>query len=347
MVPDKELFRVEAKAKGRICFGDNVTFGCFLKNILVTGATGFVGQALVTKLLAEKFSVSALVRSETAYLPSDIRKVIVPDLVAQTEFQSILHNVEVVIHTAGRAHIMNDDVTNSLDEFRKVNTDATLRLAKQAAEADVKRFIFISSIGVNGTFNSKPFVEADNVNPQEFYAVSKYEAEQGLLALAKGIGMEVVIIRPPLVYGASAPGNFGSLVRWMKKGVPLPFGAIYNKRSLVALDNLVNFIIHCIDHPKAANEVFLISDGEDVSTTQLLSKVAKAYGKKTCLIPVPVSWMTFTARLVGKADVANRLFSSLQVDSAKARDLLGWKSVVTMDEQLKKVVEVYLNKKEV
>jgi nucleoside-diphosphate-sugar epimerase len=154
--------------------------------------------------------------------------------------------------------------------------------------------------------------------------------------------MEIVIIRPPLVYGPNVKANFTSMMKWLNKGVSLPFGAIYNKRSFVALDNVVSFIIHCIDHPKAANEVFLISDGEDVSTTQLLQKVAKALGKKPSLIPLPVSWMTFAARLVGKGDVATRLFGSLQVDSSKARDLLGWHPVITMDTQLKKTADAYL-----
>jgi nucleoside-diphosphate-sugar epimerase len=238
-------------------------------------------------------------------------------------------------------------VANPLEEFRKVNTGATLQLAKQAAESGVKRFIFLSSIKVNGEMTSlgEPFKPDDNFVPVDPYGLSKYEAEQGLLALAKETDMEVVIIRPPLVYGPGVRANFASMMFWMKKGVPLPFGVIHNKRSLVALDNLVSFIIRCIDHPKAANEIFLISDNEDVSTTQLLSKVAKAYGKKACLIPVPVSWMKFAARLIGKADVANRLFSSLQVDSAKARDLLGWKPVVTMDEQLKKIADAASNEK--
>lgn len=291
------------------------------KRILVTGATGFVGQALVTKLLAAKFSVSALVRSDAAFLPNGISRVIVPDLVAQTDFQSVLNDIEVIIHAAGRAHIMDDDVPDPLGEFRKVNTNATLQLAKQAAKSGVKRFIFISSIKVNGEMTSlgKPFKPSDRFVPDDPYGLSKYEAEQGLLTLAKETDMEVVIIRPPL-----------------------PFGAVHNKRSLVALGNLVSFIVHCIDHPKAANEIFLISDNADVSTTQLLSKVANAYGKKAFLLPIPVSWMTFSARLMGKADVANRLFSSLQVDSSKARDLLGWTPVVTMDEQLKKIAEAYL-----
>jgi nucleoside-diphosphate-sugar epimerase len=217
----------------------------------------------------------------------------------------------------------------------------TLALAALAADKGVKRFVFLSSIGVNGNNSVKPFSEKDTPNPQEPYAISKYEAEQGLLVLAKKTGMQVVIIRPPLVYGPNAPGNFGTLVNWLRRGVPLPLGAINNKRSFVALDNLVSFIALCADRtrsPKAANQVFLISDGEDVSTTQLLRKVADALGKKRWLLPVPVGLMSFVARFIGKGDVANRLFGSLQVDSSKARDLLGWQPVITMDEQLNKTV---------
>ena len=163
-----------------------------------------------------------------------------------------------------------------------------------------------------------------------------------MLALAQKTGMEVVIVRPPLVYGPGVRANFASMLKWINKGVPLPFGTVHNQRSLVALDNLVSFIIHCIDHPKAANEAFLISDSEDVSTTELLRKVANAFGKKPMLLPIPVWLMSFVAKLVGKGDVANRLFGSLQVDSSKARDLLGWQPVITMDEQLKKTADAYL-----
>jgi len=312
-----------------------------LPTVLVTGATGFVGQNLVAELLTKNLSVFAMVRNESAHLPSGVSKIVVPDLAALTDLKPVLINIEVVIHVAGRVHIMNDDVADPLNEFRKVNTDATLHLAKQAVESGVKRFIFISSVKVNGemTVLNKPFTPDGQFVPDDPYGLSKYEAEQGLLVLAKETDMEVVIIRPPLVYGPGVRANFASMMRWINKGVPLPFGAIHNQRSLVALDNLVSFIIHCIDHPNAANEVFLISDGEDVSTTALLQKVAKALGKKPWLIPVPVSWMHFVARLMGKGEVANRLFGSLLVDNFKARNLLGWKPVITMDEQLKKMVK--------
>ncbi len=313
--------------------------------IFITGATGFVGNALVNYLLANDVNVLAGVRKESRNLPDSVQQLVIGDLSVLDQTTLALKHIafeglETVIHTAARVHVMNDDASNPLEEFRKVNRDATLVLARMAAESGVKRFVFLSSIGVNGNNNLKPFTEQDEPAPHDLYAISKWEAEEGLLSLAKETGMEVVIIRPPLVYGPSAPGNFKSLVKWMSKGIPLPFGAIHNKRSLVALDNLVDFIALCADReksPKAANQVFLISDNEDVSTTQLLRKVAKSQNKQAWLIPVPVGLMTFAAKLIGKGDVANRLFGSLQVDSSKARDLLGWKPVVTMDEQLAKM----------
>jgi len=319
------------------------------QRVLLTGASGFVGKALVSELVNSQFDIRVAVRKPVPSLEQEVSQVVVSDISSSTDWLSMLDSVEVVVHLAARAHILSDTVLEPLVEFREVNTAGTLSLAEQAAKVGVRRFIFISSIGVNGNNNTVPFFEGSPEAPQEAYAISKYEAEQGLLELAKTSDMEVVIIRPPLVYGPNAPGNFGSLVRWMNKSIPLPLGAIHNKRSLVALDNLVNFIALCADRersPKAANEVFLISDNEDVSTTQLLRKVASAFGKKSWLIPVPVSWMTFAAKLLGKEDVAVRLFSSLQVDSSKARDLLGWKPVITMDEQLKKIADAVLNKKE-
>lgn len=319
-----------------------------MPSILVTGATGFVGLPLIFELLDKEANVSALVRNKNANLPGNIKQIILPDIAKENDWSPILKGIEVVIHVAGRAHIIND-VTNPLAAFREVNTRATLQLAKQAAKEGVNRFIFISSIKVNGesTEAGKSFSPNDGFVPEDPYGLSKYEAEQGLLALAAETGMEVVIIRPPLVYGPGVKANFASMLKWINKGVPLPFGAVYNQRSLVALDNLIDFIIHCIDHPKAANEVFLISDDEDVSTTELLRKVANAFGKKPMLLPIPVWLMSLVAKLVSKGDVENRLFGSLQVDSSKARELLGWDPVITMDEQLKKTADAYLNEKTV
>ena len=323
-------------------------------NILLTGATGFIGQSLVTKLLKLNNVVTALVREKSSTLTKDVKQITGVDFNKLSEKSSInsfeielkqsLKDVDVVVHLAARVHVMADNSNDPLAEFRAVNCDATLLLAQLAADAGVKRFVFISSVKVNGEMTElkKPFKPEDQHVPKDPYGLSKYEAEQGLLALAKETGMEVVVIRPPLVYGPGVRANFVSMMKWIYKGVPLPFGAISNQRSLVALDNLVGFIIHCLSHPKAANEVFLISDGEDVSTTELLQKVSKSLDTKPWLIPFPVNWMIFTARLIGKKDLANRLFSSLQVDSSKATDLLGWKPVITMDEQLKKTADAYL-----
>ena len=320
-----------------------------MSKILLTGVTGFVGRALVNDMLRLELTVVAAVRSLSADLPGDVRQHVVGDFLLNTEWLSALNDIDVVIHTAARVHIMNDQVTDPLSEFRKVNVAGTLNLARQAAEAGVTRFIFISSIKVNGEMTNEgfPFRPDDNINVTDPYGLSKYEAEQGLLALAKNTSMEVVIIRPPLIYGPGVKANFLTMMGWVKKGVPLPFAAIHNKKSFIAIDNLVSFIIHCVDHPKAANEVFLISDGEDISTTELLQKVAKAFSKKAMLFPLPVRLMTFVAKLVGKEDVANRLFASLQVDSSKARDLLGWKPVITMDAELKKTTEAFLREKDI
>jgi len=305
--------------------------------ILVTGATGFIGRALVVELLQQDFSVSIVVRSKaTTIFPDEIKQFVVGDFANNADFSLALEGVDCVLHLAGKAHIIDKSKMLDLDEFRKINTELTLDLAKQAVTAGVERFVFLSSIGVNGNQNNQPFLEIDTPNPQEPYAVSKYEAEQGLLKLAKNSSLEVVIIRPPLVYGNNAPGNFGRLIQWAGAKIifPLPLGAVNNVRSLIAIDNLVSFIITCILHPKAANEIFIISDDDNLSTTQLLKKIATAFNKKALLLPIPVSWMIFVAKLLGKEADAIRLFSSLSVNSSKARDLLDWHPVTTIDEQL-------------
>jgi nucleoside-diphosphate-sugar epimerase len=313
--------------------------------ILVTGATGFVGRSLVEHLFKGGIRVRGCSRRQNIAIQNCSNLFISHDMSKNTEWNKALLDIDIVIHTAARVHIMDDSAADPLTEFRNVNTAGTLNLARQAADAGIKRFIFISSIKVNGEMSEQnlPFKEDDSYIPLDAYGLSKYEAEQGLLVIAEETGMEVVIIRPPLVYGPNVKANFASMMKWIHSGIPLPFGAIYNQRSLVALDNLVDFISLCADRaksPKAANQVFLISDDEDVSTTTLLQKVAMAFGKQPRLIPIPVGWLIFAAKLIGKGDMANRLFGSLQVDSSKARDLLGWQPVVTMDEQLAKMGEV-------
>tara|TARA_B110001450_G_C17652166_1_gene493764 strand:+ start:1236 stop:2219 length:984 start_codon:yes stop_codon:yes gene_type:complete len=324
--------------------------------ILLTGATGFVGKALVADLLSKSGEIKAPVRQSSMELPLCVKQVVVGDLSELTLDDSSgflresFNDVEVMVHAAARVHVMSDYASNPLTEFRKVNRDATLILARLAAESGVKRFVFLSSIKVNGEMTrlGQLFTPDDVHVPDDPYGLSKYEAEQGLLALAQETGMEVVIIRPPLVYGPGVKANFSSMMKWMGKPVLLPFGAIHNQRSFVALDNLVSFISLCADReksPQAANQVFLISDDEDVSTAQLLRKVRQALNLQSpssisaWLVPVPVSIMTFFAKLLGKGAVANRLFGSLQVDSSKARDFLGWEPVTTMDEQLVKMAK--------
>ena len=307
--------------------------------ILLTGATGFIGRVLVAELLRRNSNVSIAVRQKTNLFSDEVKQFIVGNFENNPDFSASLAKVDCVIHLAGKAHVVDKYKASTLDEFHKINTELTLGLARQAVTAKVTRFIFLSSIGVNGNQNNKPFLETDTPQPQESYAISKYKAEQGLMQLSQDTSLEVVIIRPPLVYGASAPGNFGRLIQWAnaKFMLPLPLGSVKNARSLIAIDNLVDFIITCSMHPKAANEIFLISDDDTISTTQLLKKIAKAFDRKPLSFPIPVSWMIFMAKLIGRDADAVRLFSSLVIDSSKARDLLDWKPVITMDEVLKKI----------
>jgi nucleoside-diphosphate-sugar epimerase len=312
-----------------------------MENILVTGYSGFVGAPLVKALASVPYSLRLLGRQA-----SDKGGFYRSDIDATSNYTEALHGVDVVIHCAARAHIMKDVVRDQLAEFRAINTLGTLNLAQQAADTVAKRFVFISTIKVNGesTTGADPFTDKDYVTPDDPYGVSKFEAEQGLLELARKSGMEVIIIRPPLVYGPSVKGNFSSIINLVKKNYPLPLASIIqNKRSLIALENLVDFILLCADYnktPQAANQTFVISDGEDVSTAELFHRVAKAYGKKSRLFPFPVSLLRLGAKLLGKQDMADRLLGSLQVDSSKARELLGWKPVITMEEQLRKMAEV-------
>ncbi|NOS96052.1 MAG: SDR family oxidoreductase [Methylotenera sp.] len=304
--------------------------------VLITGATGFVGKVLCAELFSQGHEIRAAVRTKVAPI-ENVEMTMVGEIDRGTDWSSALRDIDVVIHLAARVHVMHDTVVDPLAEFRKVNVDGTLNLAHQAARAGVKRFIFISSIKVNGehTEADKPFKESDVANPQDAYGVSKFEAEQWLLKILPETGMEVVVIRPPLIYGTGVKANFSSMMRAVKRGIPLPLGAIRNKRSFVYVGNLVSLITTCIDHPAAVNQVFLVSDGHDLSTTELLSACAVALDVKPRLLPVPQKLIEVGAAMLGKQAVAQRLCGNLQVDMTKARTLLGWVPPFSVEQGLK------------
>lgn len=304
--------------------------------ILVTGANGFVGKWLCEALVQQGCSLRAGVRSTNSPIEA-VETVAVGTIDGQTDWSNALNQIDVVIHLAARVHVMNDDAVDSLGEYRKVNVEGTLNLAKQAVAYGVKRFIFLSSIKVNGecTELGKPFKEDDIPNPQDNYGLSKYEAEEGLSLIALKTAMDVVVIRPPLIYGPGVKANFANMMKVVQRGIPLPFGAIYNKRSMVYVGNLVSLILRCIDHPAAANQVFLVSDGCDVSTTELLRACAAALCVKARLLPMPQSWIESGASLLGKQAIAQRLCGSLQVDITKAKQQLDWSPPFQLSEGLK------------
>ncbi len=305
--------------------------------VLITGVSGFVGGALACRLLDEgSYRVRGAARRVLSNAPAGLELCQSPELEAEADWSELLQDVEVVVHAAARVHMMNDQAADPLSEFRRANTEGTLRIARQAVEAGVRRFVFISSIKVNGEESpaDRPYSADDVVAPVDPYGVSKHEAEQALLALARETGLEVVIIRPVLVYGPGVKANFQSMMRWLDRRLPLPLGAIHNSRSLVSLDNLVDLIVTCLQHSAAAGQVFLVSDGSPLSTTQLLRRMGLALGKPARLLPIPAVWLQLIARLLGRPAIAQRLCGSLCVDIEKTRRLLGWEPPVTVDEAM-------------
>jgi len=314
-----------------------------MTTILLTGANGFVGQHLGVYLVKQGHQVIATLRRDDVvfdYTPAHVAKISVID--ADTDWTTALEGIDVVIHLAARVHVMREKATDPLLEFRQMNVEGTARLAKQAAEIGVKRFVYLSSIGVNGkSTTTHPFSENDPVAPEDPYAQSKWEAEQHLLALAARGGLEVCIIRPPLVYGPGAPGNFRRLLGLAARGWPLPLASIDNKRSLVGIENLCSLIEVCTSHPQAAGEVFLVSDGQDISTPELIRMLAEAMERPCRLLPFPTSVLTIISKLMGQAGVWTRLAGSLQVDISKARQQLGWEPPFPLEQGLADTADWY------
>lgn len=306
-------------------------------NLLLTGANGFVGSRLAQALeAASDIDLTATIRRAVA-MPAP-KTIIVKGLDAKTDWSEALKGQSVVLHAAARAHIMKDDASDPLLEYRRTNVEGTLKLARQAAAEGVKRFIFLSSIKVNGeeTKVGRPFNANDIARPLDDYGISKAEAEKGLLKISSETGMEVVVVRPPLVYGPNVKGNFVKISALVAKGVPLPLAMVKNQRSFVAIDNLVDLIITCVNHPKAKNQIFLASDGQDLSTPELLHGIAKAMGRDIKLFPLPPPLLSLGAAVIGKKDQANRLLASLQLDISKTRDVLDWSPVINVEEGLRR-----------
>lgn len=298
---------------------------------LVTGVSGFIGRSVADKLAMQpNYDVSGTIRQEDKQVRKAVPLLAIGEISASTDWSIALQDVRVVIHLAARAHILSDSSYDPLAIFRRINVEGTLTLARQALAAGVKRFIFISSIGVNGSHTSGvPFDESSLPAPHADYAISKFEAEQGLREMAQGTAMELVIIRPPLVYAGHAPGNFQRLLKLIASGMPLPFAAVKNQRSMIALGNLVDFIALCVEHPAAANELFLVSDGLNVSTSEIIRNLAAGMDQKARLFRVPDALMRRGSSLLGKQALYNQLCGSLVIDSSKACDLLDWRPPVT------------------
>ncbi|TKB09919.1 SDR family oxidoreductase [Desulforhopalus sp. IMCC35007] len=319
-----------------------------MRRILVTGANGFVGRWLTKKLLQRNYFVRNAVRRQAlADISSDEEIIIIDNIDHTTKWERALACVDCVVHLAARVHVMNEKSEDQLSNYHTINVNGTVNLAKQAAECGVRRFVYISSIKVNGenTIAGLKFVPDDDPCPVGAYAVSKYETELALLAISSKTSMEVVIIRPPLVYGPGVKANFKNLMNWLDKGIPLPFGSIYNKRSFVYVENLVDLIIVCIDHPKAKNEIFLAGDGASISTTELLVILGQALERPARLVRVPHGLLEIAAALLGKRSLAHRILGSLQVDISKTVDLLDWAPAYTLNEGLWKTAKAYIRDK--
>lgn len=313
-----------------------------MRTVLITGANGFVGKGVLDRLARERFSIRGAVREFVADRAATVDMVSVGDIGPTTDWSEALRGGEVVIHLAGRAHVIHERAADPLTEFRRINALGSQRLALMAAHAGVRRLVYVSSIKVNGEGTTeRSFRATDAPQPMDAYAVSKYEAEQSLLNISRQTGLEVVIVRPPLVYGPGVRGNFLNLLEWVDHGVPLPLGSIQNRRSLLGLENFSDFLAVCATHPRAAGETFLISDGEDISTPDLIRGVAHALQKAPRIFRFPPKLLRLAATLSGRAAQCERLCGSLTIDSSKSRQLLQWNPPLTLEQGLQSTGEWY------
>ena len=317
-------------------------FTAWSGTVLVTGANGFVGSALCAEAIRRGSHVKGATRS-ACELPVGVESTIIDSIDDETNWVDALYGVDVVIHLAARVHVMKDVSVDPLAEFRKINVAGTEQLARCAAESGAKRFVYVSSIKVNGeqTSATQPFTELDEANPQDPYGVSKWQAELALHRIALETGLELVIVRPPLVYGPGVKGNFAQMLKVLAKGIPLPLASVRNLRSLVYVENLVDALILCATHPAAAGQTYLVSDGEDISTPDLLRQLGVAMGHPARLFPCPPALLKLAGRLTGKGEQVERLLGSLRVDSSKIRRELNWTPPYTLEQGLRATAAWY------
>tara|TARA_B000000475_G_C16001413_1_gene449077 strand:- start:31 stop:975 length:945 start_codon:yes stop_codon:yes gene_type:complete len=312
-----------------------------MSKLLVTGGSGFIGKAICENLNKNNHKINITSRQDISTNLNSVKVYNINKIDINTNWFKALNAVSCVIHCAAKTHVMNNNEQNSLSSFRKINVEGTLNLAKQASACGVKRFIFLSSIKVNGerTEKSSIFRCNDTPKPEDFYSISKWEAEKGLWEISKKTGLEVVIIRAPLVYGSGVKGNLRRLIKIIKSRIPLPFSLIKNQRSLISIDNLVNLIIHCIDAHKASGNTFLVSDGKDLSTPDLVRHIASSLGLSDRLFPLPLSLLKFFGFLLGKKLEIDRLIGSLRIDNSYTKETLNWTPSVSVEEGIRRMVQ--------
>ena len=315
-----------------------------MPNVLVTGANGFIGKALCRRMLTDGWNVRGAVRSfgKKTILPQGVDGVAIGNIGADSEWEPVLNGIDAVVHLAARVHVMDEGCTDPNSEYRKINVDGTKHLARIADTKNVRRFVYLSSIKVNGDGRSDPYTTEDPPAPVDPYGISKLEAEMVLREIAEETGLEVVILRPPLVYGPGVKANFLQLIKLINLGIPLPLARIKNHRSLIFLDNLVDAVLTCILHPKAAGKTFLLSDGKDVSTAELIQKISSLLGRPSRLFSLSPDLLRFFAKVTGRSNAVNRLLDSLTVDSSKICAELNWKPPFSIEEGLMETANWYL-----